>query len=272
MQRTSMIDEIEAQGYAVASVLSEPELALLRRAFERLEPARIAGFHSTLLHADPARRRAVDTVLRAILAPRLAELLPGLGLVVCSFAAKGPGDGGGSLPLHQDWTFVDEARYPSLGLWCPLVDVDEANGCLAVVPGSHRLARDPRAALAPPLRPELVRDGHPRLRSVPMRAGQVMVFDQRLLHASGPNGSHEARVAAAAVAVPTGAPLRHYCFRGRALDGSDAILAEVFEVDQEFFVTHAWGQRPRGQRSLGLVSIAPGRLEQLGPALPDDPA
>ena len=74
------------------------------------------------------------------------------------------------------------------------------------------------------------------------------------------------------MAVPTGAPLRHYCFRGRALDGSDAILAEVFEVDQEFFVTHAWGQRPRGQRSLGLVSIAPGRLEQLGPALPDDPA
>lgn len=261
---TSVMHEIETRGYAVVSLLAEPERALLQRAFERLEPRPVDGFHSTLLHADPARRTAVDAVLRALLAPRLGELLPGFGLVVCSFAAKAPGGGGGSLPLHQDWSFVDEDRHPSLGIWCPLVDVDESNGCLAVVPGSHALAREPRVALAPPLRPQLVSDGYARLRSIPMRAGSAMIFDQRLFHASGPNDSGALRVAAAAVAVPRGAPLRHYCFHGRD-DGSDALLAEAFAVDEQFFVSHAWGTRPRAHPSLGRVRIAPGRIEWLGP-------
>lgn len=253
---TDVMNEIEEQGYAVVELLSERELRLLERAFLGLEPPPAAGFRSTLVHGDPARRKAVDTVLRAILGPRLDEHIAGFAPVVCSFATKPPG--GEPLPLHQDWTFVDEQRHASLGIWCPLADVDESNGCLAVIPGSQGLAREPRVAMAPPLYPELVREGHRRLRSIPMRAGQAMIFDQRLFHASGPNRSGNVRVAATAVAVPCGAPLRHYCFLGRAPDDSEALLAEIFAVDEDFFVSHPWGSPPQAYPSLGLVRIAPG--------------
>jgi ectoine hydroxylase-related dioxygenase (phytanoyl-CoA dioxygenase family) len=69
-----------------------------------------------------------------------------------------------------------------------------------------------------------------RLESVPLRAGEAIVFDNALVHCSYPNHSDAPRLAAAVGMVPTGAPLVYW---RRSADGR----AERREVDREFFLT-----------------------------------
>jgi Phytanoyl-CoA dioxygenase (PhyH) len=100
----------------------------------------------------------------------------------------GPGEDGGRVPLHQDWTFVDERQTRGVLIWCPLVDVDEQNAALMVVPGSHRLGLGPCGA--PPLDDNLgsVAD-QMRERQVvlSMPRGHAVVYDGAIVHASAPN-------------------------------------------------------------------------------------
>ncbi len=41
------------------------------------------------------------------------------------------------MPIHQNWTFVDEDKFTSVSVWVPLCDVSRFNGTLEVVPKTH---------------------------------------------------------------------------------------------------------------------------------------
>jgi len=100
--------------------------------------------------------------------------------------------------------------------WVPLVDVDTGNGCLWVIPGSHRwgfLSGARAAATGHVLIPEDVeRRGTPT--PLPMRAGDVVFLTNLTLHASKVNGSdrvrwsHDFRYHPTAASTPAGTPER----------------------------------------------------------------
>jgi len=165
--------------------------------------------------------------------------------VLCSLVAKPPGTASGEVPLHQDWSFVDDRAWRSVNVWCPLDDVDDANGCLRVVPGSHAAARQPRAAGSGFFFAEIEPVLRQHLRSVPMRAGQAVVFDHCLFHCSPPNGSDELRVAATAALLPQGAPMRYY--HGTDSDGG----VDVYEVPDDIHLRHDPGEPPPGGTLVG---------------------
>jgi ectoine hydroxylase-related dioxygenase (phytanoyl-CoA dioxygenase family) len=79
-------------------------------------------------------------------------------------------------------------------IWVALVDTDERNGCLWIVPGSHRLGPPDhgQAALNP-----LLREASAGVEALPlpMRAGEAVAFGGLTLHRSGPNHSDTARPA-----------------------------------------------------------------------------
>jgi len=106
--------------------------------------------------------------------------------------------------LHQDsWYLTTDP--PSLHLaFIALDDMDEARGCLEMVPGSHREpwgepltlgpsgfvpVRRPEAANLPGRRGnDLSREAFAgRVATLPMKRGDVAFVDGRTLHASGPN-------------------------------------------------------------------------------------
>jgi ectoine hydroxylase-related dioxygenase (phytanoyl-CoA dioxygenase family) len=155
----------------------------------------------------------------------------------------------GDVPLHQDLTFVDESRYESFGLWCPLVDTDAVNGCLQVIAGSHLAAGEPRASgLSHPYR----RAEAPKVTTVPMRAGDVMVFSQKLFHGSPPNRGSGKRIAFGALLVPREAQL--YCYY---VDDTSPAKMEVFAVDDAFFTRYPYGTRPAGVPRSALLARQP---------------
>ena len=101
---------------------------------------------------------------------------------------------------HQDYFYWQAASAPTLlTAWVAFDDVDEANGCMRVIPGSHKwglidindffaqdLAEQESRMQAP--------DGNP-VTSVPliMKAGQMSFHHALTLHGSGPNTTEKPR-------------------------------------------------------------------------------
>lgn len=108
---------------------------------------------------------------------------------------KKPGDA--AIPWHQDHDF--DYLQPDVGLavWLAIDDVTVANGCVEVIPGTHRdvLPFIPRTVAGEfdSRVPDSIVGGH---RPVPiaLRAGEFMLFCNKILHRSGPNRSPRRRL------------------------------------------------------------------------------
>ena len=141
--------------------------------------------------------------------PGLEEMFSRMGLDDTRFTSgyvisKPPG--GPALFWHQDWwgwrhPISRTDRIAQIALFLYLTDTRRENGCLRVIPGSHRRphplhdvidAHDPAlAAVENPDDP--VYAPHPDEVDVPVAAGDVVVADARLVHGAHPNRSGEER-------------------------------------------------------------------------------
>lgn len=115
---------------------------------------------------------------------------PNVQLHHTKLLAKPPQKGGG-FPLHQDYPYFPHAKHTMLAASIYLDDADEENGCIRVIPGSHKmgpLACDPGGFYLPP-------EEYPLERSIacPARAGDALVFNYLTIHGSGPNVSTRPR-------------------------------------------------------------------------------
>lgn len=204
---------LEHEGYVALPLLDAAALARLRSHYHSLVPQPRPGFTATLLDAEAGVRLGAHHAVLAVLSPLLQAAAPGLRLVNGGFAVRSAGSLAQDMPWHQDWSFVDEQRVRSYGIWVPLCDVDADSGCLEVVAGSHASAHPLRAPGDAFGYPELAPLLQRHRRALPMRAGQAVVFDQRLFHCSTAHRGSGARVAAAAVLLPRHEPLQR-CLRG----------------------------------------------------------
>lgn len=86
-----------------------------------------------------------------------------------------------------------------------------------------------------------------------MRAGQAVLFHQRLFHWSGPNRTATRRLAANCFVAPTeaGLFLPHMDAEARPNE------VEMFEADVALLTSFTVGQRPTGARSLGWRDATP---------------
>lgn len=138
---------------------------------------------------------------RLMVYPPLLATLAELGLADCKLhscyaSVKWPQSE--ALFWHRDVFYPwAETRAPEVFVIYALGDTTVANGCLRVVPGSHlevaarNWAMEQRRALQDPKpRRDLSLDAV----DVPLRAGDVVVGDRRLLHATYGNATAEARV------------------------------------------------------------------------------
>jgi phytanoyl-CoA hydroxylase len=96
------------------------------------------------------------------------------------------------LPWHQDNGYTPLVPEEYVTCWLALDDADVDNGCLWVIPGSHRQGTVRHRNGAGPFRvgydgPDV--DGVP----VPVRRGSVLVFSSLLMHRSGPNTTDRPR-------------------------------------------------------------------------------
>lgn len=206
----SLNRQYNRHGYVVMPLLGRQEIDSLRALQESTSLPESVGFHTTHFFTNREMKRTVHKGVCAILSPLLAPVLSDFIPVFGNFMVK-EAVGDSLVPMHADWTYVDEQKHISVSVWIPLVDTDEKNGCLAIIPGSHRLSHHIRGPRIPqwdvPCNFDLIDAlGRP----LPMRAGEAVIYDHRLLHYSDTNMSGEVRPAVNLSLVPKGVPILHY--------------------------------------------------------------
>lgn len=198
-------DQLEAyrrDGFvALGPILTAGEVAELLEVERRFRPSRpfaTAGGDSTLLvrdqlaHHSVAVRRFVTTGAHLEVVSQL--LGPDVAFTHTQFIAKLPGGDeiDSFIPLHQDDGYGTLDPPLDVTVWTALTDTHEGNGCLVVIPGSHREGvLDHGAAAHNPALRAVEAEGAV---SLPLPAGHAVAFSGLTLHGSGPNRSDAARV------------------------------------------------------------------------------
>jgi ectoine hydroxylase-related dioxygenase (phytanoyl-CoA dioxygenase family) len=151
---------------------------------------------------------------------------------------KMPGDSKPSA-WHQDLPYWPMEEAGALSCWMALDDVDEANGCMAFVPGSHSFGKLEPIRLTDPqdlfsLVSAEVRKGR-ELRGVfqPMPAGSCTFHEGRTFHYAGPNTKDRPRRAMITIYMPddihyNGA--RHVCTDDLNLAAGAVLQGERFPI------------------------------------------
>ncbi|SIO31736.1 phytanoyl-CoA dioxygenase family protein [Vannielia litorea] len=109
---------------------------------------------------------------------------------------KAPG-GGAAVEWHQDWAFYPHTNDDLLAFGLMLADVDEANGPLMVIPGSHRgpvLSHHVNGVFAGAVSPDDPDFDLSKAVTLTGKAGSMTVHHVRLLHGSAPNMSDRNRL------------------------------------------------------------------------------
>jgi ectoine hydroxylase-related dioxygenase (phytanoyl-CoA dioxygenase family) len=98
------------------------------------------------------------------------------------------------VPLHQDWSLVDEDKYRSATVWLPLCDSVVANGAIHAIDGSHEMKAYPRGGTIHGKYEHLHEELKGMMKPYECEAGTIMLFDSRVLHYSPPNLSKKYRI------------------------------------------------------------------------------
>ncbi|QYM79161.1 phytanoyl-CoA dioxygenase family protein [Horticoccus luteus] len=202
---TAFKEAYERDGYFVVPALFSPsEVAEIIAEFEAIHTAgdaeriysdKITDPNDPLTHwprvVHPHRFNAVAR--RYLLHPEIRALLTAtLGAEPVAaqtmYYFKPPGSRGQA--MHQDNLYLLVQPGTCVGVWTAMDVCDEQNGCMMVVPGSHRgnLLCNENAHLGESFAPGFVRI--PKgMKAVPVRLqpGDSLVFHGQLIHGSGPN-------------------------------------------------------------------------------------
>lgn len=207
-RRNQLIDD----GYCVFPRLLEPDLLQrVRRVSQRLldensaEEKRKRGHQGnviTLAYQDPVFSEliALPAALEALAALGFARPRYFGGAVIAKEAGSPP------LYWHQDWTYwgepesADPIPHQVFLMWY-LTDTSRPNGCLRVVPGSHRMWLDAHDRIG--THDDGIRNQNPETSAgyqplpgevdVAVTAGDLVIGDARVLHAAHANTTDQRR-------------------------------------------------------------------------------
>lgn len=221
-ERSARRDAWERDGFFVLRDFEGAPVCadMLARAVELARQAGGAGmadgaFVQPEARAHPAAREAEDRVSKIFKLHRdepvfrsfveresvLDLVTPWIGPSLDCFLSQFIFKNGGALgqPWHQDSFYFRFDRAPQVGIWLAVTEATLENGCLHVVPGSHR---QPVHAHVPDRRPganlgyvEIVDYDMSASIPVEMKAGDLLVFHSHLMHRSTDNESTGLRAA-----------------------------------------------------------------------------
>jgi len=190
-------DAVALSRTAGGAGLAEGALVMPENNLSEKQPVHAEGKVSKVfrLHRRPAFKSFVED-------PRVLGILTGLlgervDCFLSQFIFKNPGAWG--QPWHQDSFYFPFDHSPQIGLWLAISEATLENGCLWVLPGSHRQPihehvsdRRPGANLG---YVEIV--GHDMSEEVPVliEPGDLLIFHSHLMHRSTDNLSEEPRTA-----------------------------------------------------------------------------
>lgn len=275
LRKTFLDPELEAQfqkdGYVIVPFISEEEVEVLKQAFFDSLPMSggniLAGetgvdmeeitYDFTFIDKNPAFKKKVFDIIAERFQPHADRILDQYRPIIANYIRKK--ETGGEVPLHQNWAFIDETKATSVSIWCPLVDSNEENGTLQLVPGSHKRYGRYRGPMVPweleGIKHEII-DNY--LVPANIKAGQAVVLDDSIVHYSAINKTQGLRLAIQLIMLPREMPSIHY-----HLDHHQSPKqVDVLEVDHNFFMEFNPWKKPENVKRIGTIPFTPSSLTE----------
>ena len=256
----SSVRQYHAHGYAIWHQVLDP--ALMREAdrfvdwiLARNPDTRPENLNSPLTRHEPF-------LIRLVADPRLLDLAaaflgPDIALYGAHFLCKPPHDGK-PVAWHQDGGYWPLEPMEALTLWVAITASTSANGCMRVIPGTHRMpmqARDERLAtqgdeMLTGMDQSIVDEA--KAVDLELQPGDVSAHDVTIVHGSEANRSPHWRKAVAIRYIAAGTRVldqsqgSQFLLRGSAVPGVNEYLPwPEFHPDQHMPFTgcESWNEQ-----------------------------
>jgi hypothetical protein len=220
---------LASDGYITFPFLNTSEIEILKDIYYTTHSENPKKFYASTHSPDFHFRRKISDQLTSVINSELSKHLINFRLLGAAFVVKPP-LGHANLEPHQDWNLVDETIARSFNLWIPLVDVNSNNGAMYVLPKSHFKL----PAFRGPNISSLLKDFHSliwkNMNVINMTAGEALLYDHALIHASRANRSNSIRIGIVFGIIPKNADMLLY------FNNNDNIQA--YHCDPNFFLSH----------------------------------
>jgi len=203
MNLKQVAQRLDQDGYvAPIDILSPAEVQHYRQAYDQLEAERKARG----IRARPTQQHLVYKPFWDLAThPRVLEVIrAAIGedvvLIATGFFAKPPGDSEHYVAWHQDTTYWGLEPPFAVTLWIAIDKSDVENGCMRVIPGSHRAGLLPHGKADKSgnilghnqqIDPKLIDET--RAVDLELEAGHASLHDGLTVHGSNPNRSNRRR-------------------------------------------------------------------------------
>jgi len=215
MLSTTEISQYQRDGYVTPDYrVPESVLADIRKSHDRLvqQHPEFSDYCPALLAYDDS---FVDVARNPDILAMVAQVIGNdIALWNSSFFAK-PARVGSKTPWHQDGEYWPIEPLATCTVWIAIDASTQENGCLRVIPGSHRpqqLARHNRnqaEGLALPLELDPTTFNESEAVDITLEPGQISLHDVYLFHGSEPNRSDNSRRGMTLRYMPTTSVYRH---------------------------------------------------------------
>lgn len=222
--------QFDENGYVKIKLLERSDLGLLLELFKNKFPQPSQDFFSSSYENDLGFKKAVSEEIGKVICKRLNDYFENYTWFGSAFLSKGNGNRS-EMPMHQDWTIVDETKFVALNIWTPLQDTTEENGTLEVLPGSHKWHDSLRAPTLPFFYEGYQSQLKEKLIAIPTLATEAIVLNQAIIHYSKPNKTDSIRIAITTGIKTKDAPaIFHYW------DKNDPNMIEKFSQKDDFLL------------------------------------
>lgn len=227
-------EELDNIGYSIPTRLDDDTLNRLKELYKETHNFHLSqgGMFYSVYSNDLDYRAKVHHTINQVLKNTYDELFEDYKIVLNSYIVKvnGPDSEFG---LHQDSTGLDEMKYSPISVWIPLQDTTLENGCLTVIPKSFRLFSPYRGISFPEPFQNVQDEVRHYLQPIHLKAGDVLLFDNRLVHYSPPNNSDSERIVVMSGVFPKEAKLIS-CYKDVLQDNHEI---EIFEQADDYLLT-----------------------------------
>jgi len=221
-------EQFSTEGYVKIPLLQPEDIEALTTQFNQYFPEPAEGFFSSSYLNDFELKKEISQGIVEIIGPRLGAYFTDYRCFGSAFLSKTAGHRS-EMPMHQDWSIVDESKFIAVNIWTPLTDVNQQNGSLQVLPRSHDFARVRRSPTLPYFWAGYEGEMRPSLIDLPVRAGEAIVLNQALVHASPPNATDAVRPAITTGLMSAGATME---FNYQTAPGA----VDIYAMEDDFLL------------------------------------
>ena len=234
-------NKFDEEGYVVLNLFSPNQIDNLIDITSIVDIQSVSDFFYSLIELPSSQNKQIHESISSVILPALDNIFINYRNIAASFLVK-PGNTMSELMLHQDWCYTDETEYNTITCWIPLCDVNEDNGAVFLIPGSHKFINI-RSASYPTERILSSEIGNRNCLPINLNVGQMLCFNPAIWHGSYPNKKNINRSVVTTIIMSNEAPFLYF-------QKQNDQNCDVYELNDDCFENYlnkmAYGTLPDG--------------------------